>query len=162
MSYGFVSNSVTFVMFTDNVLHEKIKFGKILDVFKIKTEELADFYPFLPHYGFIGDHTKNHLVAHEFACAKVPHSSVIDTFTNKALLSMYGITGNACSIDSTLFFLSLVVSNYLLGFYQQIIRFCLNKNINIFKRSVQKKIYMFKRLKNIKKYSEPLSSYYVS
>lgn len=59
----------------------------------------------------------------------MPNCSIIDSFTNKALLSMYGIPGNACSIDTTLFFLSLTVSNYLLGFYQQIFKFCLNANI---------------------------------
>lgn len=57
--------------------------------------------------------------------AQVPNSSVIDSFSNRALLSMYGIPGNACSIDSTLFFSSLTISNYLLGFYQQIFKFCL-------------------------------------
>jgi hypothetical protein len=59
--------------------------------------------------------------------AQVPNSSVIDSFSKKSLLSMYGIPGNACSIDSTLFFLSLTISNYLLGFYQQIFKFCLNR-----------------------------------
>lgn len=46
MSYGFVSNARTFFKFTGNVLHEKIKFGKNIDTFKEKIENLVDYYPF--------------------------------------------------------------------------------------------------------------------
>jgi hypothetical protein len=46
MSYGFVSNSITFFNFTDNVLHEKIKFGKMIQTFEEKIKNLIDFYPF--------------------------------------------------------------------------------------------------------------------
>jgi len=153
MIYGFVSNSISFFNFVDNVLHEKIKFGKRLQGFEEKVKEFMDYYPFLPHYGFIGDHTKNYWVANEFKMAKVPHSSVIDNFSNRALLSMYGIPGNACSIDSTLFFLSLIISNYLLGFYQQIFKFCLNKDLKNLKDNKEKKIYMFKRIRNLNRFS---------
>ena len=82
--------------------------------------------------------------------AQVPNNSIIDNFSSKALLCMYGIPGNACSLDSTLFFLSLAVSNYLLGFYQQILKFSLtepklkNNSKNLMKC---KKKYLFKNLK---------------
>lgn len=151
-SYGFVSNSKTFFQFTDNVLHEKVKFGKIISTFQEKIEELVDYYPFLPNYGFIGDHHRNCWIVNEFRMAQVANSSIIDTFTTKSLFSMYGIPGNACSIDTTLFFLILMLSNYLLGFYQQIHKFCFKKSLQlkILKNNFSriKKNYFFKNLKN--------------
>lgn len=151
-SYGFVSNSKTFFQFTDNVLHEKVKFGKKISSFQDKIEDFVDFYPFLPNYGFIGDHHRNYWIVNEFRMAQVSNSSIIDTFTTKALLSMYGIPGNSCSIDSTLFFLILTLSNYLLGFYQQVYKFCFKQNLesNIYKSHFlqSKKNYFFKKLKN--------------
>ena len=54
---------------------------------------------------------------------QVPNVSIIDPLSTRSLLSMYGIPGNACSIDSSLFFLSLMVFYYLLGFYQQYLNF---------------------------------------
>lgn len=153
-SYGFVSNARTFFHFTDNVLHENIKFGKKLAPFQDKIEELVDFYPFLPHYGVIGDHLTNYWIVNEFRMAQVPNSSVIDTFTTKGLFSMYGIPGNACSIDSTLFFLILTISNYLLGYYLQIYKFCLKKDNNLDISKTKKiflkenKIFFFKKMKN--------------
>ena len=64
--------------------------------------------------------------------AQVPNNSVIDVFTTKALRSMYGIPANACSIDSSLFFLILTVSYYLLGYYHQTFKFSFNLLIDIF------------------------------
>lgn len=151
-SHGFVSNSKTFFTFVDNVLHEKIKFGKMFKTFHEKIKEFLDFYPLLPNYGVIGDNRVNHWIVNEFKMASVPCSSVVDTFTTKALLNMYGIPGNSNSIDSTLFFLLLTISNYLTGFYQQIIRFFLNNLIldNIFSDiKVTNKNYFFKTFKQI-------------
>ena len=150
-SNGFLSNSRTFFMFTKNVLHEKVKLGKTIDSFEQKMNSLADFYPLLPHYGFIGDNKKNFFIVNEFNKVGVPNSSVIDTFTTKALYAIYGIPGNACSIDSTLFFLILTISNYLLGFYKQIIRYCLDimclKEVKLHKFLKKKKNFFFKRFK---------------
>ena len=125
-SNGFVSNSSTFFSFVDNVLHEKIKFGKMFKTFREKIKNFLDFYPLLPHYSFIGDNRVNSWIVNEFRMASVPCSSVVDTFSTKSLLNMYGLPGNSNSIDSTLFFLVLTISNYLTGFYQHIIRFFLN------------------------------------
>lgn len=123
-SYGFVSNASSFFSFTDNVLHEKVKFGKVINKFEKIVTDLVDLYPHLPHYGFIGDHRINYWIVNEFRCAQVPSTSVMDPFTHKGLLAVYGIPGNACSTDSTLFFLILLVANYLSGFYQQVFKFC--------------------------------------
>merc|ERR1711959_333011 len=113
-SYGFVSNASTFFSFAHNVLHEKVKFGKMINSFQEKVKSFVDFYPFLPN------NRSNHWIVNEFHMAQVPNSSVVDAFSTKALYTMYGIPGNSCSIDSTLFFLILTVSNYLLGFYQHV------------------------------------------
>lgn len=151
-SHGFVSNSKTFFTFVDNVLHEKVKFGKMLHTFTEKIKELLDFYPLLPHYCFVGDNRVNHWIVNEFRMATVPCSSVVDTFTTKALFNMYGIPGNSNSIDSTLFFLLLTISNYLAGFYQHISRFFLN-NIKLDHRflfiKLSKKSYFFKNFKQL-------------
>jgi len=142
--YGFVSNARTFFMFADNVVHERIKVGKILNKYQEKLKTFVDFYPFLPHYGFIGDHRQNYWIVNEFKMARVPNVSVIDPLTTKALFSMYGIAGNACSIDATLFFLILSISMYLTGFYHQILKFCLNWSLINFEFMKIKKDYMFK------------------
>merc|ERR1711877_44924 len=94
-----------------NVLHEKVKFGKMINSFQEKVKSFVDFYPFLPNFGFIGDNRLNHWIVNEFHMAQVPNSSVVDAF----------------SIDSTLFFLILTVSNYLLGFYQHVFKFTAKK-----------------------------------
>ena len=150
-SFGFISNYKSFFKFADNILHEKIKFGKMINHFENNLSNLVDFYPFLPNYGFIGDHSRNYWVVNEFFRLKVPHSSVIDTFSTKSLLSMFGIPGNACSIDSTIFFIILIISNYLIGYYQQIFRFCLKQNLTLFIKlnsvSNKKKNFFFKTLK---------------
>lgn len=103
-SYGFVSNAVSFFSFVDNVLHEKVKFGKVINTFEEKVTDLVDLYPHVPHYGFIGDHRINYWIVNEFRCAQVPSTSVVDPLTHRGLLTMYGIPGNGCSTDSTLFF----------------------------------------------------------
>jgi ribosomal protein S2 len=146
-SYGFVSNSKTFYNFTNNVLHENIKFGKKLEPFFDKIEELVDFYPFLPHYGVIGDHFTNYWIVNEFRMARVPNSSIIDTFTTKGLLSMYGIPGNACSVDTNLFFLILTISYYLVGYYLKIYKFCFKSIIP--ENSQKKKNLFLKKNKKI-------------
>lgn len=154
-SYGFVSNSKTFFRFADNVLHENIKFGKKLGAFQDKIEEFVDFYPFLPNHGIIGDHFANYWIVNEFRMAQVPNSSVVDTFTTKGLLGMYGIPGNACSIDSTLFFLILTISNYLVGYYQKIYKFCFKQNYTFEIYKTKKKFLkenkniFFKKIKNL-------------
>ena len=145
--YGFVSNSCSFFEFIDNVLHEKVRLGKMLDKFENKVKTFVDFYPLLPHYGFIGDHRLNYWVTNEFRAARVAYSSVIDTLTSKALLAMYGIPANACSIDSSLFYLVFIINYYLIGFYQNILKFCFQKKFNF--NVITKKNHMF--FKNFKK-----------
>merc|ERR1712137_1242082 len=76
-SYGFVSNASTFFSFAHNVLHEKVKFGKMINSFQEKVKSFVDFYPFLPNYGFIGDNRSNHWIVNEFHMAQVPNSSVV-------------------------------------------------------------------------------------
>ena len=152
-SHGFVSNSSTFFRLVDNVEHEKIKFGKMFKSFHLKIKSLLDFYPLLPNYSFVGDNKSNSWIINEFKMISVPCSSVVDTFSTKALLNMYGIPGNSCSIDATLFFLVLTIGNYLVGFYQHIIRFFLNNNKS--KRDVllfnfDKKNYFFKNFKQVR------------
>lgn len=144
-AFGFVSNSRTFFNFADNVLHERVKFGKIINKYKDKIDTFVDYYPFLPNYGLIGDHRLNYWIVHEFYKINIPTASVIDTFSRQALLSMYGIPGNACSIDSTLFFLIVLISNYLLGFNLHIIKFSFYK-LNEFqkKKFFVKKNFFFK------------------
>ena len=146
-SYGFVSNGSSFFAFAENVLHEQVKYGKVINTFEDKINSLVDIYPFLPNYGFIGDHRTNFWIVNEFSCAKVPSTSVMDPFTHKGLLAVYGIPGNACSTDSMLFFVILVVANYLLGFYQQMFKFCFKTfiKLNITKN---KKKFFFKNKKN--------------
>lgn len=147
-AYGFISNSSSYYNFAYNVYKEKVKFGKSINSFKDKVKNFLDFYPFLPNYGFIGDHKTNYWVVNELNHSKVPTSSIVDTFTEKALLGMYGIPGNACSIDSTICFLILTVSNYLLGFYQQILHFCFDKLFfNENPQKIFKKKVFFKNLK---------------
>lgn len=102
--HGFVSNACSFFAFADNVLHEKIKLGKILTGYEEKIKSFFDFYPFLPNYGVIGDHRLNYWIVNEFKMARVPNLSIIDPSTTKAFFSMHGLAGNACSIDSSLFF----------------------------------------------------------
>jgi len=144
--YGFVSNSETFGKFVDNVLHEKIKIGKVLNVYEQKIRLITDFYPFIPHYGFISDHRTNYWIVNEFIKSKVGNCSIIDTFTTKAFFSMYGIPGNACSIDTTFFFLSMAISNYLIGYNQRILKFLSSDyKLNYFQLS-KKHIY-FKKFK---------------
>ena len=149
--YGFVSSSRGFFRYVTNVIHEKIKVGKMLHTFEDDLNIFLDYYPLLPNYGFIGDHRLNFWIVNEFRCARVPNVSVIDTFTTKALLSMYGIAGNACSIDSTLFFLILFISNYLKGYYYYIIKFSLNDFYydNLFLLSNKKPLFFrnFRKLK---------------
>lgn len=142
-AYGFISNSSSYFNFARNVYKEKIKFGKSINAFKDKVKNLLDFYPFLPNFSFIGDHKTNYWVVNELNNSNVPTASVVDTFTEKALLSMFGIPGNACSIDATMCFLLLTISNYLLGFYNQILSFCFDKvffpeenNFKCFKKNV--------------------------
>ena len=157
-SYGFVSNASTFFSFAHNVLHEKVKFGKMINSFQEKVKSFVDFYPFLPNYGFIGDNRTNHWIVNEFHMAQVPNSSVVDAFSTKALYTMYGITGNSCSIDSTLFFLILTVSNYLLGFYQHVFKFSskttLENNLKQDYFLKKKKNYFFKKMKILSFYSK--------
>ena len=90
--------------------------------------------------------------------AQVPNSSVVDAFSTKALYTMYGIPGNSCSIDSTLFFLILTVSNYLLGFYQHVFKFSsedsLGKNLKQDYFLKKKKNYFFKKMKVLSIYSK--------
>jgi len=103
-SYGFLSNASTGYKFILNVLREKVKLFKTLNSFKTKVKNLVDYYPFLPHFGFIGDHRTNYWGVNEFHKVKAPTVSVLDNFSIKSLLSMYGIPGNACSIDTSIFF----------------------------------------------------------
>jgi ribosomal protein S2 len=153
-SFGFVSNQRSFFKYTKNVFLGKVKMGKNLADVKANLKRELDFFPFFPNYGFIGDHKTNYWVVNELQKAKVPTSSVVDTFTEKSLFAMYGIPGNSCSIDSTLFFLILTISNYLLGFYNQVLRFCFNKLLKIdaplkvFLK--EKKQLFFKRFKLLK------------
>lgn len=147
--YGFVSNSRSFFLFIDNVLHHKIRLGKMLNKFENKVKTFVDFYPLLPHYGFIGDHRLNYWVSNEFRAARVPSSSVIDTLTTKAVRSMYGIPGNACSIDSSIFFLMLLITYYLIGFYQQIFKFCFIKHFQGFSLLTKNKKNFFKNFKKL-------------
>lgn len=135
-SYGFVSNASSFFQFADNVQHEKVKFGKVIGTFREKVKSFLDFYPFLPHYGVIGDHKSNYWIVNEFKMAKVPNSSVIDNFTKNALKSMYGIPGNACSLDTTLFFLMLTIGSYLLGFTKNILKFIFIDSDSTIKKSL--------------------------
>merc|ERR1712110_550960 len=147
-----------FFSFAHNVLHEKVKFGKMINSFQEKVKSFVDFYPFLPNYGFIGDNRSNHWIVNEFHMAQVPNSSVVDAFSTKALYTMYGITGNSCSIDSTLFFLILTVSNYLLGFYQHVFKFSskytLGKTLKQDYFLKKKKNYFFKKIKVLSIYSK--------
>merc|ERR1712000_159141 len=92
-----------FLEFVKNVLSNTIKIGKNKNAYLTKINELVDFYPFLPNFSFVGDHRFNYWVVNE-------------CFTNKSLLSMYGIPGNACSMDSNLFFLLVAISSYLTGY----------------------------------------------
>merc|ERR1712137_443980 len=139
-----VSKWRSFFLFIDNVLHHKIRLGKLLNKFENKVKTFVDFYPLLPHYGFIGDHRLNYWVSNEFRAARVPCSSVIDTLTTKAVRSMYGIPGNACSIDSSIFFLMLLITYYLIGFYQQIFKFCFIKHFQGFSLLTKNKKNFFK------------------
>lgn len=151
-SHGFVSNSKTFFTFVDNVLHGKIKFGKSYEIFNAKVKDFLDYYPLLPNYGFVGDNRLNFWIVNEFKMVSVPSSSVIDTFTTKALYNMYGIPGNSNSIDSTLFFLLIAISNYLTGFYQHIVRFFLNNivlNHTFLTFKIDTKSYFFKKFRQI-------------
>jgi hypothetical protein len=129
-SYGFVSNAKTFFSFTDNVQHEKVRFGRVINTFEEKVRSLFDFYPFLPNYGLIGDHKSNYWIVNEFKMARVPNSSVIDNFTKNALKSMYSIPANACSLDTTVFFLMLAIASYLLGYTKKILKFLSFNKIN--------------------------------
>jgi hypothetical protein len=148
-AYGFISNSSSFFFFSRNILKEKIKFGKSITFLKEKLKCYFDFYPFLPSYGFLGDHKTNFWVINELYTSKVPTSSVVDTFTEKALFSMYGIPGNSCSIDSTVCLLIFTISNYLIGFYKQILYFCFDKLFfnenkkNILKKGKKKVFFKF-------------------
>jgi len=148
--YGFVSNSRSFYIFADNVVHEKVKVGKILNSYEEQLKTFVDFYPFLPNYGFIGDHRQNYWIVNEFKMARVPNVSIIDPLTTKALFSMYGLPGNACSIDATLFFLVLTISTYLVGFYQQVLQFCLTWSLVTPINMVNKKHRVFKKFIKIK------------
>lgn len=143
--YGFVSNSIGFREFAHNVFHEKVKIGKLLETFKEKMKIFVDYYPFLPHFGFIGDHKMNYWVVNEFKCANVPNCSIIDTCTTKAFFSMYGIPGNGCSIDTSLFYLIVIISYYLAGYNQMVLKFCFNFSPP--KKVFSKKEFFFKRFR---------------
>lgn len=126
--YGFVSNNKGFSKFVFNVFHEKVKIGKLLESFHEKVKTFIDYYPFLPHYGFIGDHRINYWVVNEFKSAGIPNCSIIDTCTTKAFFSMYGIPGNGCSMDTSLFYIILMVSYYLVGYNQMTLKFSVHKS----------------------------------
>lgn len=130
---GFVSNSSTFFSFAHRVLYEKVKFGKMLNSFQEKLKTFVDFYPFLPNYSFVGDHRQNYWIVNEFWRAGVPTTSVIDTFTVKSLQCMFGVPGNACSVDSSMFFLILLISSYLTGFNQYVVKYSLDSFESTFK-----------------------------
>ncbi|NCT57904.1 30S ribosomal protein S2 [archaeon] len=144
-SFGFISNSTGFLEFVKNVLSNTIKIGKNKNVYLDKINELVDFYPFLPNFSFIGDHRFNYWVVNECEQIKVPCASVVDCFTNKSLLSMYGIPGNACSMDSNLFFLLVAISSYLTGYNLNILKFNFRKNYNKKKKLLKKNNFFFKR-----------------
>lgn len=150
-SFGFVTNQSTFFNLTKNLFRGKVKIGKNLAKIKTNQTKERDFFPFLPHYAFLGDHKTNYWVGNELQNSIIPTSSVVDTFTEKALFAMYGIPGNSCSIDATLFFLILTISNYLIGFYNQVLRFGCEKLLNVdepFKIFLkEKKKLFFKRFK---------------
>ena len=75
----------------------------------------------------------------------MPCASVVDCFTNKSLLSMYGIPGNACSMDSNLFFLLVAISSYLTGYNLNILKFNFRRNYNKKKKLLKKNSFFFKR-----------------
>lgn len=120
---GFLSNNKGFYSFSQNVLHEKIKDGKMLEQFEGKVQDLFDIYPSLPQYGVIGDHRMNFWIVNEFTQAWVPNSSAVDNFTNKAMFSFYGIPANGCSTDSFFFFLSMSLMSYFAGYNRYILKF---------------------------------------
>lgn len=148
-TYGFVSNSKGFYFFTKNVLHEIIKDGKFLDCYEKQVKDFFQIYPHLPQYGVIGDHRTNYWVVNEFTKAWVPNCSAVDTFTNKALYSFYGIPANGCSMDSTFFFLVMALMSYFIGYNKFILKFnivnFMYKNINFLK--LKKNLYFKKFIK---------------
>lgn len=100
---GFISNSFSFFRFVKNIIKEKVKIGQVLEKSLNEIEDIIDHYPLFPSYAVIGDHRQNYWIVNEFNRTKIPNSSVVDNFTTKALFSMYGIPGNACSIDTSTF-----------------------------------------------------------
>lgn len=152
-SYGFISNSKTFVKNAENILYNKVKVGKLIINYKKKLFSSLDVYPFLPHYAFIGDHRLNFSVLNECKMSGVPTSSIIDTFSKKALHCFFGIPGNACSIDSSIFFLILLMSSYMLGYNQNIVKFSYNleSKMNYLKNKFifEKKNLFFKSFKKL-------------
>jgi len=152
-TYGFVSNYKGFFVFVKNTMKKRVKIGKSLTKVLFELHTTLDWFPLFPNYAFIGDHRQNYWIVNEFTKNCIPNSSIIDNFTSKALFSMYGIPGNACSIDSNLFFLMLMISNYLLGFYKHILRFTINYQIS---KSIKKEMYKKKKQYNFKTYQKYL------
>lgn len=129
--FGFLSNNSGFKHFFKNVYHDEVKVGKFINEWEEKVDQFIDYVPLLPHYGFIGDHRLNFWIVNEFRCASVPHNSFIDSTTNKACFSMYGVPGNGCSLDTSMIFIILMISNYFSGYNEQIYKFNLKKNMKI-------------------------------
>jgi len=153
-NYGFVSNYKGFFVFIKNTMREKVKIGKLLTKVLVELDISLDTFPLFPNYAIIGDHRQNYWIVNEFNKNFIPNSSIIDNFTSKALFSMFGIPGNACSIDTTIFLLILLISNYLLGFYKHILRFSLTYKLN---RQLRNKMYKKKKQYNFKIYQKYLT-----
>lgn len=144
-TYGFLSNNKGFSKFIFNLFHEKIKVGKLLNIFHEKVKSFMDYFPYMPHYGFLGDHKINYWISNEFDSLTIPYNTIIDTSTTKSFFSMYGIPGNSCSVDSSLFYIVLMISYYLSGYNQMVLKFSLKKVH--FKKLNEKKNFFFKRFK---------------